>query len=170
MQKKGLLDLKPYETSEKRNPLRQQSFDRFKEEIASELPDSVRINSIDSRHGSTWDGYREWIGVQVESEGWEYKLIRKVMIRDGKLDMAKFWQKVAEVAEHARAVDQRIEEYRQREKLEHIEIEQVQASLDARTDCAKVEEIRGDGQIKVVFTVTREQLDAMAEALEGVKA
>lgn len=169
----NLIDLKQYEVRNRYGNMviNRGSFDCFKIEQFGSLPDGVRIDSI-TRNIAAWSSDNEWIGIQITGGTWrQEQLRRKVMIKDGKLDLDKIKAKIKECAEHAAKEDEREARSKERQAAKDAAQSNVQAKIDAVTDRVSISSFSAPDHMSIRVDIeSPDELEAVLEALAAVRA
>lgn len=143
--------------------LRTRSYNAFVDEHLSDLPDGVTLRSITSKYG--WRTYI-WRGIQITGGGYKDPLRRKVMIKDGTIDLAKLKAKIAECAEHAAKVAEaeaiataKMNQKKQARKT-------VEAWIKSQTDRVRIHRFEDAEHMSVIVDIeSASELNAVIEAI-----
>lgn len=169
----NLIDLKQYKYRNRYGNmvLNHESFGRFKSEQVGSLPDGIRITSI-TKSTAAWSSASDWIGVQITGGTWrQEQLRRKVMIKDGKLDLDKIKAKIKECAEHAAKEDERETKARERQAAKDAAQSAVQAKIAAVTDRVIISGFSAPDHMSIRVDIeSPDELEAVLEALAAVRA
>jgi len=169
----NLIDLKQYEVRDRhsRVTLDCRSFKHFVDGNLGSLPDGVSATCIKSG-GSAWIRDPDWLGVQITGGTWKQtQLRRKVMIKDGKIDLSIIKAKIKECAEHAAKEYEQEARANERQAAKDAAQADVQAKINAVTDRVSISSFSAPDHMSIRVDIkSPDELEAVLDALAAVRA